>query len=60
MELVPANQEHDASMEVGLTGLAERWESCLLIRQKARGTNSLLEWPCPKTVGVPSMSLVCK
>ena len=60
MALVPADEAFDAFQEIGLTGLAERWESCLVIRQKARRTSSLLEWPCAKTVGVPSMSLVCK
>ena len=60
MALVPADAENAVSMEVGLTGLAERWESCLLVRQKARRNNSLLDWPCPKTVGVPSMILICK
>ena len=48
-----AEPDHGA----GLLGLAERWESVSLIRQRARRTSSLLEWMSPETTGVPSMTL---
>ena len=41
----------------GLIGLAERWESISLIRQRARRNGSLLEWDSAETTGVPSMIL---
>jgi len=64
MAIIPAGDSTD-SMEfgeseghVGLLGLAERWESILAIRQRARRETSILEWPSPETVGVCSMILV--
>ena len=41
----------------GLHGLAEAWESYVELRQRARRLGQLLEWPNPKTVGVPTMFL---
>lgn len=52
--------DSDAETSPGLTGLAERWESCSLIRQKARKSKSLIEWPTPEPAGVASMTLVCE
>ena len=65
MATIPAGDSMD-SMEfgecddsVGLLGLAERWESILAIRQRARRETSILDWPSAETVGVCSMILVC-
>lgn len=37
-----------------LDGLAESWEGVPLLRRRVLRTSQLLEWPCPRTVGVIS------
>lgn len=53
------SQEAEVDSFLTLEGLAEKWESSLAIRQRARKISSLLEWPSTETVGVASMNLVC-
>lgn len=43
----------------GLDGLADDWEACGIIRQRARRSSSLLVWPSVESAGVPSMTLSC-
>ena len=64
MALALVDQDSYEEVEVDgystLEGLAEMWENIPAIRQKARKMGkSLLEWPSPDAVGVPSMKLAC-
>ncbi len=51
------SQEAEVDGFLTLDGLAEMWESSLVIRKRARKMSSLLEWPSTETVGIPSMNL---
>ena len=45
-------------MAIRLQGLAATWESDEVVRRLVRDKQSLVVWPSPETVGVPSMNLV--
>ena len=52
--------EREEGLEIeSMEGLAEKWESCLAIRQRARKLGSLLEWISADATGIPSMILLC-
>jgi len=46
------------STTISLHGLAEIWEGDGSIRQTARTTGQIVQWPNPEVVGIPSMNLV--
>ena len=49
---------HHLAMTIQLTNLAEMWEADITIRQRARQALTLIQWPNPQAVGIPSMILV--
>ena len=60
--IVPADSLEDEQGIPGqdsldMSGLAEKWEASLKIRQRARRLGGLLEWPSTETIGVPSVIL---
>ena len=57
---LPNDRDRAEPLEIdSLDGLAEKWESCLAIRQRARKFGSLLEWTSADAAGIPSMILLC-
>ena len=53
----PSSEAMAASTSISLHGLAEIWEGDSSIRQTARTTGQIVQWPNPEVVGIPSMNL---
>lgn len=47
----------DVNLHDALDGLAEDWDADATVRSIVREKNSLVRWPSPETVGLPSMNL---
>ena len=42
-----------------LDGLADDWEDDKAIRRRASDGKSLIQWPSPASVGIPTLSFGC-